>query len=99
MARTTKAPHYRGAYHVTARHVRAQAYANPGTRCWRCGLTLPEHKPHRNGRPATWQAGHVNDGQVNGPLAPEASTCNTSAGAAHGNRTRHAATRSEDPYQ
>lgn len=78
-----KPPHYRGSYHVRARHVREAAYANPTTRCWRCGKTLGEiHKTHPG---ATWQAGHLVDGQVNGPLAPECSPCNTSAGG----RLRH----------
>ena len=86
--------HYAGTYLVDARHVRAAANANPHTRCWRCGRTLAEHPPHRNGRPARWQAGHVVDGQVGGQLRPEASTCNTSAGASHGNRKREP--RSED---
>ena len=31
---------------------KAQAAANPSTRCWSCGLTLAEHAPHRDGRPA-----------------------------------------------
>lgn len=78
-----KRAHYRGSYQRQARAVRAQANADPTTRCGRCGLTLAEH---RDG--ATWDAGHVNDGQIGGPLQPEASTCNRSAGAALGNRRR-----------
>ena len=64
--------------------------ASLATRCWRCGRTLAEHPPHRNGRPATWTAGHIRDidcptcGRVHGdplsPLQPEASVCNYSAG-------------------
>lgn len=74
--------------------VRSLASANPGAVCWRCGLTLDEHPPHRSGKRPTWQAGHTIDGTF-GPgwfdvaarppagawIAPEASTCNTSAGA------------------
>ena len=83
-----KAAHHRGTYAAEARRVRAAANANPATRCWRCGRTLAEHPPHRNGRPARWTAGHIHDGQTGGPLAPEASTCNYSAGASAGNRRR-----------
>lgn len=88
MTRGGKAPHHRGGYHVNARRVRQMANANPDTRCWRCGLTLAQHPPHKNGTPAKWTAGHVVDGQVGGPLAPEASTCNYSAGATAGNQRR-----------
>lgn len=83
-----KAPHHRGTYHVTAAKVRANANANPDTKCWRCGRTLAQHPPHKNGKPAKWTAGHRVDGQVGGPLAPEASTCNYSAGATTGNQRR-----------
>ena len=77
------------------RAVRRAASCTPHAICWRCGRTLAQHEPHRNGKPAEWQGGHTIDG-VNGPawfdvtrrppkglalIAPEASTCNTSAGA------------------
>jgi hypothetical protein len=75
-----KPAHYRGRYHVAARRVRQLANADPRTLCWRCGRTLAQHPPHKGGRPAYWQAGHVVDGQANGALRPEASTCNLSAG-------------------
>lgn len=81
-----KAPHHRGTYHVQAAHTRAAAYLDNTTRCWRCGQTLDEirkTKPH-----AKWTAGHLVDGQVNGPMAAECSPCNYSAGAAAGNRRR-----------
>jgi hypothetical protein len=81
-------PHHSGSYARRAAAVRAFANANPDTKCWRCGKTLEQHLPHRNGRRPTWQAGHVIDGQVNGLLMPEASTCNKSAGARYGNRNR-----------
>lgn len=94
-ARGVKPAHYRGNYHVTARAVRQAAYANPDTRCWRCGLKLQDHRPHKNGKPARWTAGHVVDGQAGGPLAPEASTCNFRAGAVAGNAARTSSTRTE----
>jgi hypothetical protein len=78
--------HYGGTYAIRSKQVRDAAYADPATRCWRCGLTLAEiqrAKPH-----ATWDAGHVNDGQVNGVLLPECSPCNRSSGAAMGNAKR-----------
>lgn len=85
-----KPAHYRGSYHVQARKVREAAYANPLTRCWRCGLMLHEHEPHKTGKPATWTAGHVIDSDQRSPLRPEASTCNKSAGARYGNQLRGA---------
>jgi hypothetical protein len=85
-----KPAHRRGSYQTQAAAVRARAYADETTRCQRCGLTLAEHPPHRNGTPARWDAGHPPglDGVPGAPLAPEASTCNRSAGAALGNRRR-----------
>ena len=75
--------HYAGDYQARDRAVRAAAYANPATTCWRCGKTLVEHGPH-----ASWDAGHVRDGDPTSLLAPEASSCNRSAGATRGNRMR-----------
>lgn len=75
--------HYRGDYQRRAARVRAAAYADPDTRCGRCGRTLAEHPSG-----ATWDAGHVNDGQVGGPLRPEASSCNRAAGQAISARRR-----------
>ena len=71
--------HYGGDYNRRAALVRAAAYANPATLCRRCGLTL-EQVRRRNPK-ATWDAGHVVDGLVDGPLAAECSPCNRSAGA------------------
>ena len=74
--------HRRGSYQTDAARVRAMAYANPDTVCGRCGLTL-------DARPGdTWDAGHINSGQVGGPLRPEHSSCNRSAGATEGNQRR-----------
>ena len=75
--------HYTGDYTRRAAAVRRAAYANPGTRCWRCGRTLDEHKPGDR-----WDAGHVRDGDPTSPLAPEAASCNRAAGAAVGNARR-----------
>jgi len=87
--------HYSGDYTRRARELVARAYADPMTRCQRilengavCGLTLAQHPRHKSGTPARWDAGHVNDGQVDGPLRPEVSTCNRSAGARAGARRK-----------
>lgn len=74
-----KPAHYTGSYHVRARRVRDNANADPGTRCWRCGLTLTEARAkHR--RNIVWQAGHIIDAHPDSPLAPECSLCNIRAG-------------------
>jgi hypothetical protein len=88
-----KGPHHQGSYQVRAAKVRAQANADPSTRCWRCGKTLAQHPArHKTGAPARWTAGHIIDGQVGGQLAPEVSTCNYSAGATLGNQRQRANT-------
>ena len=74
-----KRAHYKGSYARRAALVRAAAYANPATVCRRCGLTLEQIR--RRNPKATWDAGHVIDGMVDGPLAAECSRCNRSAGA------------------
>ena len=74
------APHRSGAYQAMSRQVVSAARANPLTRCWRCGLLLVEHQPHKNGRQPFWTAGHVVDSDPASPLLPEASTCNFKAG-------------------
>ncbi|MEJ7719808.1 MAG: hypothetical protein WKF58_04925 [Ilumatobacteraceae bacterium] len=81
-------PHHRGTHQVRARRLVAAAKADPTTKCWRCGLTLAEHRLHKNGKPAFWTAGHLVDGEIDGVLMPEASRCNYEAGAAAGNRRR-----------
>ena len=80
--------HYGVSYQLRARAVRAAAYADPRTQCWRCGKTLDEHGPG-----ARWDAGHVRDGDPTSPLAPEAASCNRSAGAVLGNERRAQAKR------
>lgn len=84
-----KGPHHRGAYGRTARAVTQSAYASPQTRCWRCGLTLADYAKQHGTRAARWTAGHVRDGEVGGPLAPEHARCNFRAGASMGNRKRN----------
>ena len=75
----TKAAHHRGDYHRRSLALKAQAYANPDTRCWRCGRTMQQV---RQTKPrAKWTAGHLVDGQINGALLPECSPCNYGAGA------------------
>ena len=69
------------------------ARTHPDARCWRCGNTIDQCRPHRNGKPARWTAGHLKDGQPDTTLtltslAPECSPCNSSAGASFGNRGR-----------
>lgn len=83
-----KAAHHRGSHQRRARAVTTAANNDPTTRCWRCQRTLTEHPPHRNGKPARWTAGHLVDGQVDGLLLPEASTCNYSEGGRLGNARR-----------
>jgi hypothetical protein len=80
-------------YRILAPLIVRAANADPNTRCWRDGLTLAEHTPHKNGRPAFWTAGHLKDGQPDATLtihdlAAEASTDNFSQGASFGNRQR-----------
>jgi hypothetical protein len=79
-------PHRAGNYKQRARRLVAAANRNPATICWRCGRTLNQHPPHRNGKPARWTAGHTRDEDPTAPLAPEASTCNYTAGAVYRNR-------------
>lgn len=81
-----KAAHYRGTYHARSRRLTKAAHADPTTRCWRCNRTLAEV---RQTKPkAIWTAGHLVNGQVDGPLAPECSPCNYSHGASDGNAQR-----------
>ena len=81
-----KRAHYAGTYRRRAAAVRAVANADPSTTCWRCGLTLAEAQ--RSDPGVRWDAGHVNDGEVDGLLLAEHSSCNRAAGAAAGNAKR-----------
>jgi hypothetical protein len=86
---TGKGPaHYRGDYAARARAIRTAARLDPATRCHRCHLTQAEYAATHGDRAATWQAGHLINGQVDGWLAPEHARCNASAGATHGNTQR-----------
>ena len=77
-----KPAHYTGSYDADAKAIRDAAYADPLTRCWWCNKTLAEH-----GQP--WQAGHLNDGEVGGPMAAECRKCNASRGGKLGNQRRY----------
>lgn len=83
-----KAPHHRGTHHQRSAKIRAAAYANPATRCWRCHRTMMEI---RRAKPrAKWTAGHLPgwDGVPDAPMAAECSPCNYSHGARMGNARR-----------
>lgn len=81
------ASHHRGSFVVRSARVRELAYSDPGTRCWRCGLTLDEASL-RAGRQLVWHAGHSVDGDSSAALLAECSLCNTRAGAFRGNASR-----------
>jgi len=87
-----KQPWHSGTHQTRAAAVVARADADPTTRCWQCGLTLEHCRPHHDGKPARWTAGHVIDGQIGGELKAECSPCNFTRGAAHGNGQRKQAT-------
>lgn len=95
-------PHHTGRRYLTAaRQLRRAGNTDIDAVCWRCGLTLPEHPPHVDGKPQRWTAGHTIKGSttwrlwlnvtVQPPagdwLALEASRCN---GAAENDARRHA---------
>lgn len=78
--------HYQGDYGRLSAKLRAAAYANPDTRCWRCRRTLAEvRQDHPR---AKWTAGHVIQGLPGAPLAPECSPCASAEGAAITNAKR-----------
>lgn len=94
--------HYRGRYDRHRRLLLDLAATHRDAICWRDGLTLAQHPPHRDGKPATWTAGHTVDGDpgavpwvkvhaVPPPgswLALEASTCNYANGARRKNKIK-----------
>ena len=62
------------AHDQRSRVIRGRAYADPATRCWRCGSTLAEVAAGNPGRTVVGHAGHTG-----GPLDPvlaECSLCN-----------------------
>lgn len=73
--------HYEGDYKVRARALRNAAYADPSTRCFRCGLTLAEYKAQHPRRKADWHADHVVPGSRLSALVPSHASCNTQEGA------------------
>ena len=86
---------YRGSYALKSRGLRAAAYANPDTRCWRCGRTLAQVAFDLPGRKVTWDAGHTDDPAR--PLAAECSPCNRADGARKAVVARMGAARSPAP--
>lgn len=80
--------HYTGSYQARARAVRDAAYADPATKCWRCGKTLAEAQRMWPDRRVCWHAGHTVDGNSAYPLRAEHNVCNTSAGAQVTNKKR-----------
>lgn len=62
-------------HQVRARPIRARAYADPSTRCWRCGLTLAEVRAANPRRKVVWHAGHTAPTRYAALLA-ECSLCN-----------------------
>lgn len=97
-----KAAHHSGDYATNRNMVCRIANANPAAVCWRDGLTLDQHPPHRNGDRPKWTGGHTVDGDPRARpwlrvtqrppagswIAPEASTCNYSNGARRTNKLR-----------
>lgn len=82
---------WRGNYPRRAKRVRDAAYANSNTRCRRCGRTRAEALALGwTPRQASWQAGHVVDGERTSPLAAEHAHCNESEGGRHGAAVIHA---------
>lgn len=75
-----RAAHHGREHEVRAKRVCEAAYANPATRCWRCGLTLAEVRAKFPKRRVTWDAGHTIDGDRFCPLLAECSPCNRAAG-------------------
>lgn len=61
-------------HQVRAKVLREAAYANPGTRCWRCRRTLAEVMAAEPSRKVVWHAGHT--GGRYDPLMAECSLCN-----------------------
>jgi hypothetical protein len=62
------------AHDLRAKPIRERAYADPSTRCWRCGRTLAEVKAAEPMRRVVWHAGHT--GGRWDPLLAECSLCN-----------------------
>lgn len=61
-------------HQLRAGPIRQRAYADPSTRCWRCGLTLAQVQAANPGRKVVWHAGHT--GGRHDPLLAECSLCN-----------------------
>lgn len=81
-------PLYNAHFRRTSAIMRAVANHNPRTICAFCGHTLDQHPPTRTGKPQHWEVDHERPGDPTSPLRIAASSCNRTAGAAHGNRLR-----------
>lgn len=95
-------PHYQGQFASYRKQLMQLAAMTPTAICWRDGLTLEQHPPHKDGTPAKWTAGHTIDGDPTATpwlnvdrrppagswLALEASTCNYANGARRTNKLR-----------
>jgi hypothetical protein len=77
--RKSTKPHEDAGYRK--RRALLMASVTPATKCIRCGKLAAQHPQfHKTGKPASWHAGHMVDGDNRGPLALEWSTCNLRAG-------------------
>lgn len=86
---TSRKPHDQADYRQ--RRALLMASITPASKCWRCGRTAAEHPQfHGTGRRASWQAGHMADGNNAGPLSLEWSTCNLAAGGKLGAQRKRA---------
>ena len=92
-----KAGLYGGTFPRRSRLVKQAAYANPATRCRRCGRTYAEALAKWGKQGAKWQAGHVVDGHPGSPLAPEHAFCNQGAGGRLAKARRHARDEPKSP--
>lgn len=92
-----KQPHHRGPFDRRGKALRTAAYADPDTRCRRCGHRLHEGPEHRHDGTERWEAGHLIDGQVDGLLVPETRSCNRRA-AARTTNAKRAGRRSVDVH-
>lgn len=94
MGNQPKPAHHRGTHQQTSLHLRQAWTANPNTRCAHCGGTL-QYGIQKWGRWGQWEADHKQPGNPNAGYQPAHAHCNRSHGAAHGNRQRRNATRSQ----
>lgn len=82
-------PHHRPGDAKIARIICLRAEAEPGSICWRCGLTKAEliALGHTEAD-AKWTSGHTDDGNRASTMLAEHAWCNSRAGAYYGNSKR-----------